>query len=114
MSDDKKRLTIEPVNDAVFNAVNWDRTEVYGTRFDGCIHISNYSNGYTCDNPETPPGEIDYLHVCDADEHILNVFAVIQEARSRPNFEQYWVKPAEVVQRLINMLPPEERATLKL
>lgn len=106
-------LKVEEVNEAVFNASSQDGAEVYGARFDGCVHVSRYYNGDTKDSGRHAP-DADYLHVCDTDDHIEAVFRVIQEAAKRENFAEYWPKPVEVVQKLIDLLPPEQRRQLVL
>lgn len=58
--------------------VSEDRVLQLDSDWQGCVHIRNWSNGYSFDN--TNPEEQDYIHICNLPEFIKQL-QYLQEQR---------------------------------
>ncbi len=58
-------------------------------RFDGCIHIEEYSNGTTWEMP-TAEQDRDYMHICDVEKFILQLQLTVVAAKEQ--FGKHWPK----------------------
>jgi hypothetical protein len=65
------------------------KDELYGIRFDGCIHIEHWSNGSKHDNI-IDNDDRDYLHICDLHGFIETLQQIESEAKK--HFGDKWPK----------------------
>ena len=69
-SDDEKRVVSVALKDTVNNSY----TATF--KWDGCIDIFKYSNGFTPEDKmseEEYTDNVDYIHICDIDEMIVRL-----------------------------------------
>jgi uridine kinase len=82
----------------VVELVNKDyRDESVSIKWDGCVHLHKYWNGYTVDDPhsEEKANNSDYIHICDIDEMIEKLQELKEVAKvkfSKQNYEEYWAR----------------------
>lgn len=62
-------------------------------KWDGCIDIRKYYNGYTATDEFVPNDEIDYIHICNLQEHIKElqeVLTIAKDVLDKEDYENYY------------------------
>lgn len=62
-------------------------------KWDGCIDLFKYDNGYTVDDKATDEDDVDYIHICEVKEFIARLEEVVRIAEEnfeKEDFENGW------------------------
>lgn len=90
MTHESKKLNQTKAHEGILFAETNNKQIGYMVKWDGCVHIETFSNGFTTDSPDSNEKHQnrDYLHICDLDLFIKQLTEIRDMAKK--HFGEEW------------------------